>query len=109
MFREKPSIAVYIIIGVMLGALIAQLSGNLLLGGIVLLGIIAVYFLPSREKGGVGGINRLTGNAYQQLVTKANGDKALADRLIKFEQKKNPDLSYEEAAEFALDRWNRDR
>ena len=101
----------YFVIGGVVGILLGTILNNAIIGLGVGLGVAAIgYFLAQRGGSGAsfsGGRNR--GNAYQQLLAKARGDKGLADRLIAYEQKRNPNGSRNEWAADALDRWNRDR
>ena len=102
----------YFIIGGVVGILLGAVLNNAVIGLGIGLGVAAIgYFLTQRGGGSAsfsgGGSGR--GNAYQQLLAKARGDKGLADRLIAYEQKRNPSGSRNEWAADALDRWNRDR
>ena len=107
----NQSAFMYFIIGGVVGVLLGAVLNNAVIGLGIGLGVAAIgYFLAQR-----GGSNpsfgggRGRGNAYQQLLAKARGDKGLADRLIAYEQKRNPNGSRNEWAADALDRWNRDR
>ena len=102
----------YFVIGGVVGILLGGLLQNPVAGLAIGLGVAAVgYFMTQRNgtstfTSGRGGGR---GGAYQQLLAKARGDKALAERLMAYEQKRNPNGSRNEWAADALDRWNRDR
>jgi hypothetical protein len=46
--------------------------------------------------------------AWDSLMLKAMGDKSLADRLITYELRRTPELSWDEAVSRANERWERD-
>lgn len=64
--------------------------------------------LISRVKSAVNGGGSQTG-AYRALMAKAGQDSSLVERLIAYEQKRNPHGTRNEWAADALDRWERDR
>lgn len=45
---------------------------------------------------------------YQDLLTKARGDKALVERLIDYERQRNPQAGRREWLRSAIYRWERD-
>ena len=103
------SIFYYLIIGAVVGLLLSGVIGDPLVGvGIgLVIGLIA-FFLRNR----VGGSNRGSiggGGAYQELLAKARGDESLVNRLMAFEEKRNPNGNKSQWAADALDRWERDR
>ena len=102
----------YFIIGGVVGVLLGAVIGDPIIGLGIGLGIAAIgYFLAQRSGGGSAsfGGGRSQGRAYPQLLAKARGDKGLVERLMAYEQKRNPGGSRDEWAADALDRWNRDR
>ncbi len=62
----------------------------------------------SRIKSAVSGNGNQRG-AYKVLLAKARGDSALVERLVTYEQKRNPRGTRTEWVADALDRWERDR
>lgn len=61
----------------------------------------------SRIKSAVGGGSQR--GAYNALLAKSGGDSALVERLVAYEQKRNPRGTRSEWVIDALDRWERDR
>jgi hypothetical protein len=59
----------------------------------------------ARIKSAIGG----GGSQYDVLLAKAGGDVALVERLVTYEQKRNPTSTRSEWVADALDRWERDR
>ena len=110
---NNQSAFTYFIIGGVVGILLGAVSGSAVLGLSIGLGVAAIGYFMTQRGGGVsfGGGGRSGGRrgAYQQLLAKARGDKGLAQRLMAYEQKRNPHGTQEEWAADALDRWNRDR
>jgi hypothetical protein len=45
---------------------------------------------------------------YQRLLQKAGGNKALADRLVTYEQQRNPRAKRQQLLQAAIERWERD-
>lgn len=45
----------------------------------------------------------------RRLLQRCTGDQAKMERLIAYELQRRPELSRAQAAEHAMDRWNRDR
>ncbi|MGB1249998.1 MAG: hypothetical protein ACPG8W_05150 [Candidatus Promineifilaceae bacterium] len=102
----------YFVIGGVIGILLGSILQNPVAGLAIGLGVAgAGYFLGQRNGGApsFGGGRSAGRGAYQALLAKARGDKSLAERLITYEQKRNPGGSRNEWAADALDRWNRDR
>lgn len=94
-------------IGALIGLLLATVWGPdwpaLLVGlGATLL----AAFWPARLRPRPGGAG---GDPYQALLLKARGDKALVERLLRYEQQRRPDGTRDQWAESALERWNRER
>jgi hypothetical protein len=50
-----------------------------------------------------------TSGAEKQLLNRCLGDVAQADRLIRLELARRPQLTRDAASRSALDRWSRDR
>lgn len=105
------NILAYILIGALVGILIGTFVNNAVLGLIVGLALgVAGYFM---QRGGVS-LSR-SGRApggrgtYNTLLAKARGDESLVERLITYEQKRNPTGTRKEWVADALDRWERDR
>lgn len=107
---SNRNVFTYFIIGAVVGILLGTLLNNPVLGLAIGLGIAALGYFLAQRGGGIslsgGSRNR---NAYQQLLAKAGGDKGLADRLVAYERKRNPNGSADEWAADALERWKRDR
>lgn len=106
---NRPKWTLYLIIGILLGALLMAILPNQLVGFLLGLGLAGVlYFIPGVQKQlsdvGFGGKNP----TYETLLKKARNDQPLVERLIAYEMKQNPDISREEGIERALDRWERD-
>lgn len=102
------SILYFLLIGAVIGLVLSSFVGNPFVGlGIGLAVGLVAWLLRNR----VGKrVNFSHGNgAYQELLSKARGDKSLVERLINFEQKRNPDGVRRDWVADALDRWERDR
>ncbi|HFE37592.1 MAG TPA: hypothetical protein ENK06_04105 [Gammaproteobacteria bacterium] len=102
------SILYFLLTGATVGLILNGFVGNPWLGlGIgVVIGLLA-WLLRGRL--GKRTISGLKGNVYQELLSKAHGDKSLVERLIGYEQKRNPDGVRQDWVADALDRWERDR
>jgi hypothetical protein len=77
------------------------------------LGVLIAYLIPRGRLGSLEIFSRLhpanSGALYQELLRKAGGNQALADRLIEFERRRTPNASQEELVRSAIERWERDR
>lgn len=105
------SIFYYLVIGAVVGLLLSGVVGDPFIGvglGLVI-GLVA-FFLRNRMGGKGGGRGSFGGgDAYQELLAKARGDQSLVNRLMAFEEKRNPNGNKQQWADDALDRWERDR
>ncbi len=102
------SILYYLLIGGVVGLVLSTVVGDPYIGLAVGVAIgLGAWLVRGRLAGGRGGGG--SGRAYQELMAKARGDSALVERLIKFEQKRNPEGSRNDWVADALDRWERDR
>ena len=99
-----------ILVGAAVGLLLGNVIGNAVLGLILGLALGVGAIVMQGRTMGLGGSRRVGGrSAYQELLAKAGGDQSLVDRLIAFEQKRNPSGTKQQWTEDALDRWLRDR
>ena len=100
-----------LVIGVLIGALVGGLAGNLGLGMVVGLGLAVAGYFMQNGAGSLGGGRVKSGGrgAYNALLAKARGDEALVERLVTYEQERNPRGTRTEWVADALDRWERDR
>ena len=103
------SIFYYLVIGAVVGLLLSGVIGDPLIGVGAGLVIGLVAFFLRNHMGGNGGGSIGGGGAYQELLAKARGDKSLVNRLMAFEEKRNPNGNKHQWAADALDRWERDR
>ncbi len=107
------NILVYLLIGALVGILVGSMVGDVMLGVLIGLALgVAAYVMRQRGgsfSGGRGGHASGGRGAYKTLLAKARGDKALVERLIAYEQKRNPSGTRNEWVTDALDRWERDR
>lgn len=105
------NILAYLLIGALVGVLIGSFTRNAVLGLIVGIALgLAAYVMQQRGGSLGGGRSRGGGrNAYSTLLAKARGDEALVERLITYEQSRNPNGTRTEWVADALDRWERDR
>lgn len=101
------SILYYLAIGAVIGLLLSNFVGSPLVGVGVGLAIGLGAWVMRGRGGSVGTVGG--GGVYQELLSKARGDKALVERLVAFEQKRNPNGSRQDWVADALDRWERDR
>ena len=76
--------------------LVPLIAGSLRLG----------VWLHARWRNRPSGLER---QAYQQLLRQAGGDRALAERLITYEQQRNPTAPRLHLIQNAIQRWDRDR
>ncbi len=99
-----------ILVGAVVGLLLGNVIGNAILGLVLGLALgVGATVLQGRRVGSVGGGRGSGRGAYNELLAKAGGDRSLVDRLIAFEEQRNPDGSKQEWAQDALYRWQRDR
>jgi hypothetical protein len=68
--------------------------------------VAAGYFLMQHYSHSRWGMER---KLYRQLLTKAAGNKQLAERLVAYERKRNPDSTRLQALQNAIFYYNRDR
>jgi hypothetical protein len=98
--RILYSIAIGLAIGLLLAPLMRQPWIGLLIG--VVLTLILVFW-PWRERGDSG-----ESDAYDEMLAKARGDRALVERLVKYELDRDHAITRAQAVNRALDRWSRD-
>jgi uncharacterized membrane protein YeaQ/YmgE (transglycosylase-associated protein family) len=105
------NILAYILIGSLVGILIGSLTRNVPLGLIIGIALGMAGYVMQRRGGSLsrGGRASSRRGAYNVLLGKARGDEALVERLIAYEQKRNPRGTRTEWVSDALDRWERDR
>lgn len=105
------NIFAYISIGALVGILIGALTGNVVLGLIVGIALGVAGYVMQQRGGSLSVGKRASGGrgAYNVLLAKARGDEALVERLVTYEQKRNPNGTRNEWVMDALDRWERDR
>jgi hypothetical protein len=93
-------------IGLLIGLLLAtMLDPWLALASGVAVALVLAFWPAKRLAQHLGGGH----DPAAALLLKARGDKALVERLIRYEQSRKPDGTRTEWAQDALDRWNRDR
>ena len=99
-----------ILVGAAVGLLLGNVIGNAVLG--LVLGValgVGATIMQGRAGSIAGGRRTTRRGAYRELLAKAGNDQSLVDRLIAFEQKRNPNGTQQKWAEDALERWLRDR
>lgn len=97
----------FLIIGAVVGLVLSNVVGSPLVGMGVGLGIALAAFVVTRRGSGGAALSR--GGTYDELLSKARGDASLVERLIAFEEKRNPNGTRQDWVADALDRWERDR
>jgi hypothetical protein len=76
------------------------------LGAVV---IVASLIWIFKSSGGTTSTGPKGANAEHELMNACGDDKGLAERLIKLEEKRSPEISRAEAVTRALNRYRRDR
>lgn len=66
----------------------------------------AVYSVTQSRSSSNRGMEK---QLHQQLLRRAKGDKKLVERLMQYEQQRNPDSSRLQLLQNAIYRWDRDR
>lgn len=84
---------------------IRSIDTHMIIGALIVIGII-LYLVIGR--GGKLSF-RSEDSLYEELVRKCRGDRALANRLIEYERKRNPDAEIAELLQDAIDRLSYDR
>ncbi len=105
------NILAYISIGALVGILIGTFTNNIVLGLIIGIALGVAGYIMQGRAGSLSGGGRASSRrgAYNRLLVMAHGDEALVDRLIAYEEKRNPNGTRSEWVADALDRLERDR
>ncbi|MBD2060003.1 zinc ribbon domain-containing protein [Oculatella sp. FACHB-28] len=73
---------------------------------LIALAVGAVYAVTQSGASSSGGMEK---QLQQQLLRRAKGDKKLVERLIQYEQQRNPNSNRLQLLQNAIYRWDRDR
>lgn len=104
--RWKGIIAAIVILAFVVPAfLMRSIETHVIFGALVVAGVV-IYLLFGR---GAGSLLSSEDGLYEELLRKCRGDRSLANRLVEYERKRNPDAEIAELLRDAIERLEYDR